>query len=99
MLVVLGLAELLRYWVRYHVVCCTMLHCDVVRRDGLAHEVVANVDVLRVLVLDGVLGEVNAPAVVDLDDDRPARDRRPEPLRSHTLHELVEPNSFLAGLT
>jgi len=99
MLVVLGLAELLRHRVRHHVVCCTIFQCHLVRCDGLAHEVVANIDVLGALVLDGVLGEANAPAVVDLGVDRPARDRPPRPLRSHTLHELVEPNSVLAGLT
>jgi len=76
-----------------------LLKCHLVRRDGLAHEVVSNVDVLGALVLDRVLGEVNAPAVVDLDVDRPARDRRSQPLRCHALHELVEPNTFLAGLT
>jgi len=72
MLVVLGLAELLCLWVRHHVVRCTMLQCHFVRRDGLAHEVVANVDVLSALVLDGVLGEVNSPTVVDVDVDRPS---------------------------
>ena len=53
MLVVLGLAELLRHWVRHHVVRCTMLQCHLDRRDGLAHEVVANADVLCELLLDG----------------------------------------------
>jgi len=99
MLVVLGLAELLRHRVRHHVVSCTVLQCHLVRRDGLAHEVVSNVDVLGALVLDGVLREVNAPAVDDLDVDRPARDRCSQPLRCHALHELVEPKTFLAGLT
>ena len=99
MLVVLGLSELLRHRVRHHVVSCTMLQCHLVRRDGLAHEVVSNVYVLGALVLDEVLGGVNAPPVVDLGVDRPARDRCSQPLRCHALHELVEPNSFLAGLT
>jgi len=67
MLVVLCLAELLRHRVRHHVVRCTMPQCHLVRCDGLAHKVVANVDVLSALVLDGVLGEVNATAVDDLD--------------------------------
>ena len=90
MLVVLGLSELPRHRARHHVVRCTMLQCHLVRRDGLAHKVVANVDVLSALVLDGVLREANAPAVVDLDVDRPARDPRPQPLRCHALHDLVE---------
>jgi len=72
MLVVLGLSELLRRQVRHHVVRWAVLQCHLVRRDGLAYEVVANFDVLGALVLDGVLGEVNAPAVFDPDVDRPA---------------------------
>jgi len=99
MLVVLVFAELLRHRVRHHVVRWKMLQCHLVRRDGLAHKVVANVDVLGALVLDRVRGEVSAPAVVDLDVDRPARDRCLQPLRCHALQELVEPNNFLAGLT
>jgi len=99
MLVVLDLAELLLHWVCHHFVSCTMLQCFLVRRDGLGHEVVSNVDVLGALVLDGVLGEVHSPAVADLDVDRPAQERCSQPLRCHALHELVEPISFLAGFT
>jgi len=65
----------------------------------MAHEVVAYVDVLGALVPYVVLGEVNAPAVVDLDVDRRARDRCLQPLRCQALQELVQPNIILAGLT
>ena len=95
MLVVLVFAELLRHRVRHHVVRWKMLQCHLVRRDGLAHKVVANVDVLGALVLDGILGEVNAPAVVDLDVDRPARNRCPQPLRCHALPCLLSQTTSL----
>jgi len=94
-----GLSELLRHRIRHYVVCCTILLCHLVRRDGLALAVVANVGVLSALVRDGILAEVNAPAVIDLDAHRPAQDRLPQPLRCQTLHELVAPNTLLGGLT
>jgi len=60
--------------------------------------VVANVDVLGALVLDGILGEVDAAAVVDLDVNRPNQGVRLRHEHGDALDELVEPNSFLAGL-
>ena len=75
-----------------------MLDDDLVRRDRIPHKVVANVDVLGALVLDGILGEVDAVAVVDLDVNRPNQVVRLRHEHGDALDELVEPNSLLAGL-
>jgi len=75
-----------------------VLEDDLVRRDRIPHEVVANVDVLGALVLDGILGEVDAAAIVDFDVNRPNSVVRLRHEHGDALDELVEPNSFLAGL-
>jgi len=50
------------------------------------------------LVLDGIIGEVDAAAVVDLDVDPPNHTFRLRHEHDVALDELVEPNRFLAGL-
>ena len=98
MLVVLDLGELLRHRVYHHLVRWAVLEDDLVRRDLIPHKVVANVHVLSALVLDGILGEVDAAAVVGLDVNRPIQVVRLRHEHGDALDELVEPNSLLAGL-
>ena len=93
----LDLGELFRHRVCRHLVRWAVLENDFARRDRIPHKVVAKVDLLGALVLDGILGEVDAAAVVDLDVNRLKQAIRLRHEHGDALDELVELNSLIAG--